>query len=354
MPAPPISDEKLKETANLFEKNKGSTRKVAQELNISEGAVRIRIKNAKLRGIIKGEEEPEGKPPFWIDDLPDEDIPVEDLVKQGVERWERKERSHNARKLINVNLRKKLDGVFGLAIIGDPHLDDDGCNWRKITEDNKAMVDADMVAINIGDLTNNWIGRLMSKYADQETTRKQAIKLIEWYLTKTNVYWAGVIGGNHDFWGHEHGNVIDFIMKSQPGMFQNHGFRMNLMCPNGRQVRVNCRHDFAGNSQWNETHAISKAARFGTDDIYAAGHKHTSGYQIIKDPESSKISHAVRVAGYKEIDDFALQKGFREHKIWESMCFIIDPYQEDPLRFIKPVFSLTEAAEEIKWKRNRK
>ena len=52
MAAPPISDEKLKETADLFEKNKGSTRKVAQELNISEGAVRIRIKNAKLRGII--------------------------------------------------------------------------------------------------------------------------------------------------------------------------------------------------------------------------------------------------------------------------------------------------------------
>lgn len=56
--------------------------------------------------MIEGEKEPESKPPFWIDDLPDEDIAVEDLVKQGVERWERKERSHNARKLINVNLRK--------------------------------------------------------------------------------------------------------------------------------------------------------------------------------------------------------------------------------------------------------
>ena len=101
MPAPPISDERLKETIELVDKHKGSTRKVAQELNISEGAVRVRMKNAKSRGLIKGEEEPEGKPPFWIDDLPDEDIPVEDLVKQGVERWERKERSHNARKLIN-------------------------------------------------------------------------------------------------------------------------------------------------------------------------------------------------------------------------------------------------------------
>ena len=114
MPAPPISDEKLKETISSVEKNKGSTTKVAQELNISEGSVRNRMKQARDRGLIESEKEPEGKPPFWIDDLPDEDIPVEDLVKQGVERWERKERSHNARKLINVNLRKKLDGVFGL------------------------------------------------------------------------------------------------------------------------------------------------------------------------------------------------------------------------------------------------
>ena len=194
----------------------------------------------------------------------------------------------------------------------------------------------------------------MSKYADQETTRQQAIKLIEWYLGSSGVYWAGVVGGNHDFWGHEHGNVLDFIMRTKPGVFENHGFRLNLICPNGRTVKLNCRHDFAGHSQWNESHSVSKAARFGSDDIYAAGHKHVSGYQIVKDHETSKISHAVRVAGYKELDEFSLQKGFRNHKIWESMCFIIDPNQDEPLRFIKPVFNLQEASEEILWKRKKK
>ena len=39
-----------------------------------------------------------------------------------------------------------------------------------------------MMGICVGDITNNWVGRLMKKYADQETTRKQAIKLIEWFL----------------------------------------------------------------------------------------------------------------------------------------------------------------------------
>jgi hypothetical protein len=60
------------------------------------------------------------------------------------------------------------------------------------------------------------------------------------------------------------------------------------------------------------------------------------------------------VAGYKELDEYSLQKGFRNHKIWESMCFIIDPSQDEPLRFIKPVFNLQEASEEILWKRKKK
>ena len=116
MAAPEISDEKLKETVDCFEKIKGSTRRVASELGISEGAVRTRIKKAKLRGLIEGEKEPESKPPFWIDDLPDDDIAVEDLVKQGVERWERKERSYNARKLINVNLYNLFCCIFNFRI----------------------------------------------------------------------------------------------------------------------------------------------------------------------------------------------------------------------------------------------
>jgi len=332
MAAKKISDEVLQKTFDCWKKHKGKTHTVARELNVSEGTIRFRIKEFKDRNNTTDDI---SEPPFWVDELPDGDLSAEELVDRGVKRWERKQAAHNARKLININLSKKFDGVFGVAIVGDPHLDDDGCNWKAITEDNKAMIDSSMVAINIGDLTNNWIGRLMAKYADQETTRQQAIKLIEWYLGNSGVYWAGVVGGNHDFWGHEHGNVLDFIMRTKPGVFENHGFRLNMICPNGRTVKL-------------------KAARFGSDDIYAAGHKHVSGYQIVKDHETGKISHAVRVAGYKELDEYSLQKGFRNHKIWESMCFIIDPSQDESLRFIKPVFNLQEASEEILWKRKKK
>jgi len=208
-----------------------------------------------------------------------------------------------------------------------------------------------MIGICVGDITNNWVGRLMKKYADQETTRKQAEKLIEWFLSEAGVYWAAVIGGNHDIWNTDGGDINKFIFRSQAGIYRNHGVRLKLKIPGGKTINVNCRHDYAGHSQWNESHAMSKAARFGVDDIYVAGHRHVSGYQIVKNHESQRISHAVRVAGYKEIDDYAESKSLREHNIFQSMAFIVDPGQEDPLRFIKPVFSLDEAAEELTYKR---
>ena len=67
--------------------------------------------------------------------------------------------------------------------------------------------------------------------------------------------------------------------------------------PNNINFKVNCRHDYTGHSQWNEAHAMSKAARFGDDDVYVAGHRHNSAYQMIKRHETGRIAHAVRVSG---------------------------------------------------------
>jgi len=290
------------------------------------------------------------KAPFVVQDIPEEELSWQELVERSVKRWQRKKETHDATKLIDVELKEKKP--FALCFVGDPHIDDDGCNWGRLKADMDIMANTPgMIGICVGDITNNWVGRLMKKYADQETTRKQAEKLIEWFLSEAGVYWAAVIGGNHDIWNTDGGDINKFIFRSQAGVYRNHGVRLQLHIPGGKTIRVNCRHDFAGHSQWNEAHAMSKAARFGVDDIYVAGHRHISGYQIVKNHESQRISHAVRVAGYKEIDDYAESKSLREHNIFESMCFVIDPGQQDPLRFIKPVFSMDEAAEELTYKR---
>ena len=300
----------------------------------------------------KPEEEVAHPPPFHIDSLPDDEPSADELIQRALDTWRRKKIHHDASSIIPVQCKES--GPFGIAFVGDPHIDDMGCNWEALLHDLKMMREANMLGICVGDITNNWVGRLMKKYADQETTRKQAIKLIEWFFKGCGVHWLAIIGGNHDIWNTDGGDVNQFMFRQEAGVYKNHGVRLKIQMPNNINFKVNCRHDYTGHSQWNEAHAMSKAARFGDDDVYVAGHRHNSAYQMIKRHETGRIAHAVRVSGYKEIDDFAEQKGFRDHTIFRSMVFIVDPTQTDPLRFCKPVFDMEEAKEEILWKKKKK
>lgn len=113
------------------------------------------------------------KAPFIIQDIPDDELTTEELIERSLKRWERKRETHNATKLIDVDLKEKKP--FALCFVGDPHIDDDGCNWGRLKADMDLMANTPgMIGICVGDITNNWVGRLMKKYADQETTRKQA------------------------------------------------------------------------------------------------------------------------------------------------------------------------------------
>ena len=60
--------------------------------------------------------------------------------------------------------------------------------------------------VNIGDVTNNWTGRLMKKYADQTTTVRRARRLAEWLMHDSGVKWLMWLVGNHDAW--ENGDEI--------------------------------------------------------------------------------------------------------------------------------------------------
>ena len=77
--------------------------------------------------------------------------------------------------------------------------------------------------------------------------------------------------------------------------------------PNGKEIRINARHMFKGNSMWNTAHGVAKAAQMGwKDHILTCGHTHVSGYQVIKDPASGLISHALQVASFKIINNDGL------------------------------------------------
>ena len=130
---------------------------------------------------------------------------------------------------------------------------------------------------------------------------------------------------------------------------------MNLIFPTGKEVRINARHFFKGFSMWNTAHGVAKAAQMGwKDHILTCGHIHVSGYQVLKDPASGLISHALQVASFKIWDSFAEKKGLDDRNIFNAPVTIIDPiYDDDDNRLVTTILNPYEGAEFLTYKRKK-
>lgn len=288
---------------------------------------------------------------YEVPELPSQDLTAQELIKRNKAKFERKHAAKEARKLIPIKI--KTEGAIGIAHFGDPHVDDDGTNIGLI-EEHVALINKTegLFAGNVGDITNNWIGRLARLYAQQTTTAAEAWLLAEWLLNACP--WLYIIGGNHDMWSGA-GDPLKWIAAQGGQPYEPHGVRLELQFPNGKKVRINARHDFKGHSMWNTAHGVSKAAQMGwRDHILTCGHTHVSGYQVLKDPSTGLISHAIRTASYKVYDSYAEEKGLPDQNIFMCPVTIIRPeFEDDDPRLITTFFEPYTAAEFLTWVRTK-
>jgi len=306
--------------------NGGIRARAAEQLGISTRTVIERTKVLEAKGF-KDLKSTYNKPKvehrdFEFTPLPDDDIPIEQLIEHRKRQFSHKAAHEEAAKLIPINI--KVKGAIGILHFGDPHVDDDGTDLEAL-ERHTALVNETegMFAVNVGDTTNNWVGRLARLYADQGTSAAQAWRLAEWFVKRCN--WLYMIGGNHDLWSGA-GDPLRWIAKQQDTLYRSSEARIALKFPNGAVVRVNARHDHAGSSIWNPAHGPMKAAMLGTrDHIYVAGHKHESAYSVLKDPIAGITMHALKVASYKVYDRFAKDKGFRDNALSPCVLTTINP-----------------------------
>lgn len=264
--------------------------------------------------------------PFEIAPLPEDDVPIEELIEHRKRQFARKREHEQARKLIPVEV--KIDGPIAIWHAGDPHVDDDGTDLDAIERHTEIVRTTEgFFAANVGDTTNNWVGRLARLYAEQSTSASQSWRIAEWFMRRCD--WLYVVGGNHDCWSGA-GDPLHWMTRQAGALYESSEARLELRFPNGRKVRINARHDFKGHSQWNPAHGSMKAAQFGTHDhILVNGHKHVSGYGVIKDPNTGVISHCIQVASYKVFDRYARERGFRDQHISPCAVTIIDPEASD-------------------------
>ena len=284
-------------------------------------------------------------------EAPDSELrPVSELIADRKNRYSKKRKAEQSAALIPVRI--STNGPVGILFFGDPHVDDDGTDIALLERHTQLVRETPgLFAANVGDTTNNWTGRLAKLYAEQSTSAAEAWQLAEWFVNACP--WLFILGGNHDLWSGA-GDPLKWIARQAGAMYRGSEARIALRFPNGREVRVNARHDFAGNSQWNPAHGQMKAAQMGfRDHLLISGHKHTSGYGVVKDPLTGVICHCLQVASYKIYDRYAKERGFMDRHIAPCACVVIDPAADDA-GLVQVFWDPEVAAEYLTWLRAKR
>ena len=256
--------------------------------------------------------------------VPSPELTALEIIEHRIKKFERKRQYEEARQLINVEI--PITGPYGILHFGDPHVDDDGTDLRKLIYDiDLVKATPGLFAANIGDSRNNWVGRLARLYGEQGTSAKEALILADWFLKQLKGKWAYIIGGNHDAWSGAD-DPLEWISDQVNALYEPSEARIQLVVPKGENTTINARHDFKGSSQWNSAHPVMKASMLGVrDDIFVCGHKHVCGYGVNKSPDDGRICHCLQIGSYKIYDRYAREKGFRDQHISPCAVTVIDP-----------------------------
>lgn len=296
-----------------------------------------------------------------MDDEVSNNRKTEDLIDMLKTESQRKFAADDSKK--NVNVKINIDGPIGVSFFGDPHIDNEGCDWEALCNDIEIVKKTEgMFAGNIGDQTDNWVGRLSKFYQHQKISRSEALQLVEWMFKE--IPWLFIVMGNHDHWNSDTGNVLDYIFKiaNVPGYKVEHDARFHLNFPNGNVATIRARHNFSGKSAMNPVHGMVKETQLNLkDDILVCGDWHHSGYQPIWYNEGGKgfnvdspiLCHAIRVGTYKKSDNYAIECGFKEENWSANMVAIIDPYAQLPRDKVKVEFSPEAGADRLNWMRSK-
>jgi hypothetical protein len=352
--APKATDDQIIEA---LRRHKGVRANAANELGLNTRTMLKRLARMEKSGyeIPRSTYQPGRQIPneeaFEFTPIPDDDVSIEELIEQRKRKFAHKREHEEASKLIPIRI--KIPGPIGLLHFGDPHVDDDGTDIEALERHTDLCRKVEgLFACNVGDTTNNWVGRLARLYGEQATSASQAWKLAEWFVDRCR--WLYMLGGNHDAWSGS-GDPLKWIARQQNTMYKSSEARIALKFPNGAEVRVNARHDHSGSSVWNQAHGPMKAAMLGTrDHIYVAGHKHESAYSVLKDPITGITMHLLKVASYKVFDRYAKEKGFRDNALSPCALTTINPLLPPTHPdMIKIFWEPEEGAEYLTWLRNR-
>lgn len=275
------------------------------------------------------------------------DGPIEDLLDRCQDAYARK--AARADKEVAVKVRESKP--FGVLVLGDPHLGDDGCDIGMLREHVELIQNTPgLFGACVGDWRNNWVGRLVAEYAHSSTSRGDTIRLMEWLMS--SVQWAWVIMGNHDHWNNGAELWAQLLKGCNHEASGQYDVKLRLETEGCEPIRIWCRHDFPGRSQFHPTHGAIKAL-WKTDypaDLYIQGHRHTHGSMSLE--RAGRMINLAVVGTYKREDNYARQLGYEPDESGQAYLVILDPWA-DGISRVFGTFDIRTGVEMLNVMRNR-
>lgn len=291
----------------------------------------------------------------WLEkpNLPSGDVPIDELIEGLTQRSRRILGAHAARSWFKVKVH--AHGPFGVAWLGDPHLDSPGCNWDLLRRDVAIIKRTEgMFAANCGDSIDNWWGRLMNLKGKSFVTDEDAYRLVEWLIDEIGEEkWLLWLLGNHDtkndaghLWKRICGNLVHM---------DDWQARFCIVPPNGRECRVWASHAFSGHSMWNPLHGSQRAAKFtgGKAHLLIQGHHHEWALYNSEDPHSHTTYWLAKARGYKFADDHGEHHGYFPQAEGATIVSIINPDSPTEAGFVQCFPELESAADYLTFLRRK-
>jgi len=265
-------------------------------------------------------------------DSEDTELPIEKLIELRIEATRRKiAKGKRHHKTINMSSEP-----FGIFLLGDPHVDNEGCDWALLHEHVQTVQQYEGVyASCVGDIQDHWIGRLGRLYANSSVTAADGWRLSKWLFNSLD--WLAIVGGNHDSWSHAAGMDPYSLLTELCGVlcYAPDELKIRFIFPDEdglEDIYWILRHDFPGRSFYHPTHGPHKKGMLdGRVHLLTGGHIHSWG-ELKTEHNYGRVCTAIRVRGYKRNDTYAREKGFEEQQHGAACLIVIDPKAKDPAR----------------------
>lgn len=243
-----------------------------------------------------------------LSDEPDEEY----AYQRAVAEWRRTERLVRRRTDQRIEFGR---GPVAIVFIADLHLGSGGVDYERVFHEAQIVAETPgMYLMLVGDLLDNFIvPKLVSARHDARITVQEEWTLVRQYLRIVSKKLLASVRGNHERWTWALAGIDYFaeVLKNINARVVYDTDDLIISLKVGKAVfPIRVRHRWLGNSIYNDTHGIERAAKFDGDFLVGVGaHTHASGLVRTFNARGAN-GMAVLCGSYKRFDPFARERGF--------------------------------------------